>query len=99
MLGLRKAFGSCRLEPLRYFEGRRFLAAVGLDGPAELLSIICNQREAVPKPGDRDQESLPIGEIAFAAVHHRDPAIRGQSLRHMRIESVDRKSTRLNSSH
>ena len=83
-----EALGRCRLEPLRYFKGRRFLAAVGLDGPAEFLGIICNQRKAVAKPGDRDQESLPIGEIAFAAVHHCDPAIRSKSLRHMRIEGV-----------
>ncbi len=73
---------------MRYFKGRSFLAAVGLDGPTKFLGIVCNQRKAVAKPGDRDQEGLPIGEIALATVHHRDPAIRGQSLRHMRIEGI-----------
>ena len=71
MLVLRKAFGSCRLEPLRYFEGRRFLAAVGLDGSAKFLGIICNQRKAVAKPRDRDQEGLPVGEIGRASCRER----------------------------
>ena len=34
-----------------------------------------DKRQAIAKPGDRDKKCLPVREVAFAAVHHGNPAI------------------------
>lgn len=42
----------------------------------------------IAEPSNRDEEGALVGEIALAAIHDGDTAIRGKALGHMRIERI-----------
>ena len=57
-------------------------------GLSKLIGTVDHKGQVIAQACHGHEEGLLVGKVAFAAIHHRNPAIRSETLGHMGIERV-----------
>ena len=78
----------CLPEPLGCLQRRSLFAGVVGHSLPKLFRTVDHEGQVIAQACHGHKEGLLVGKVAFTAIHHRNPAIRSETLGHMGIERV-----------